>query len=391
MITDTGRLRRSLVRLAEELGDHGVPIRPDDERLLEETHYARFPRVHEREAPYYGAFILPPGASVDDLAAALGDRAFGTGRLVPTADLPLQAARRFADGRASFLVRAADDRTALACFEHSVQFEASLVGVRQRTDANIVQRTVNGVVKLYLPERIAVWDGSRWNAKPYAAQVVPVLARIVADVDTTVLGCLLELCFHWLSPGPHGATIVWSLGTAPEELHHVDRSSEQPVPDLNVGCSEHFSALLSALSQTDGATLVAPDGDVVGIADTLLFDDEASSLVPAAVGTRHSSARWFSYEHPATLVLVVSEDGPVSIYCNGARIGLDRLDVRPPDEEPRWEEDVRRCEHCDNASLVDLAPRDEEEGSVTLTCAVCGASIGEAPQGSVVRGAPAAG
>jgi hypothetical protein len=391
VITDTGRLHRSLVRLAEELGDHGIPISPDDEKLLQEAHYARFPRVHEREAPHYGAFILPPRTTFDDLASSLENGAFGTGRLIPIAELPLSAARRFADGRASFLVRAQDDGTALACFEHSVQFEASLVGIRGRTAVDIVQRTVNGVVKLYLSDHIAIWDRSRWHTKPYAAQVVPVLRRVVDGGDPTLLERLLELCFHWLSPGPHGATIVWSLETAPEELDHVDRSSEQPVPDLNVGCPEHFSALLSALSQTDGATLVGPEGDVVGLADTLLFDDEASSLVPAAVGTRHSSARWFSYEHPATLVIVVSEDGPVSVYCNGARIALDRLDVRPPHEEPRWEEDLRRCEHCDHVSLIDLAPPDEAEGSTTLTCAVCGASLGEAPQGSVVRGAPTTG
>ena len=46
--------------------------------------------------------------------------------VVPLEGYDLDAARRFADGRSAFLVR--DTRTAaLACFPHSVEYEAALV------------------------------------------------------------------------------------------------------------------------------------------------------------------------------------------------------------------------------------------------------------------------
>lgn len=387
MITDTGRMRRSLVRLAEELGDHGVPIDYDDEVLLEEVHYARFPRVHEGNTADYGSLVLPDDGDLDAVDVALSERPLAPYQLVRADETPVEVARRFADGQAAFLVRG-EGVTAVACFGQPVEFEAGIVELQEATGASIVQRTRGSVVKLYLDDTIAVWDAARWVTKPYASRVTPVVQRIIEAPDIEVLRGLLELSYHWLSPREHGATLVWSLAQDPDELTQIDRSSCLRAPGLRLTHPEHFAAMTSALSQTDGATLLSPDGSVNALATTLLFDEDASSLVPAPFGTRHSSARWFSFEHPRTLVVVVSEDGPVSVYCNGARIGLERLDVRPADRpDGLWEEDLRRCDRCDGVSLIDLAPSDEAEGSETLSCSVCGTTIGPAPTGSIVRGA----
>jgi DNA integrity scanning protein DisA with diadenylate cyclase activity len=38
-------------------------------------------------------------------------------------------------------------------------------------------------------------------------------------------------------------------------------------------------------------------------------------------GTRHTSARRFSHDDPAAVVIVVSEDGPVTVLRGGDLIG----------------------------------------------------------------------
>ena len=47
----------------------------------------------------------------------------------------------------------------------------------------------------------------------------------------------------------------------------------------------------------------------------------AEADVPAFRGTRHTSARRYSHDDPAAVVIAVSEDGPVSVFRNGAMVG----------------------------------------------------------------------
>ena len=52
----------------------------------------------------------------------------------------------------------------------------------------------------------------------------------------------------------------------------------------------------------------------------LVFADGWGNAAPWAVdppGTRHTSARRYSYDDPQATVIVVSEDGPVSVLRNG--------------------------------------------------------------------------
>ena len=48
---------------------------------------------------------------------------------------------------------------------------------------------------------------------------------------------------------------------------------------------------------------------------------EAESEVAPFRGTRHTSALRYSYDDPHATLIVVSEDGPVSVLRNGLRLG----------------------------------------------------------------------
>ncbi len=384
------RLERSLARLRDELRDDEVPIRAEGDlgrALLEEIHYARSPRIHERDAPSYGSMTFRERPSSVDAGP-------GASVLVEIGDVPLAVARRFADGRGSFLIRDADGPSALACFGSSVQFEATLVALEQQTRATVVQRTQLGTVKVFAGGSVVTWTGANWVQKPYSSRFADVIRRLVPGCDRELLGGLLELSVHWLSSGFHGATIVWSLASDVDAIGHVDDAAALPAPPLSLRDPSNFAAALSAISQTDGAALVDPGGTLVSVGATLKYTDRAAALIPAALGTRHTSARWFSFAEPSTLVFVVSEDGPVSVYSTGARAALVRADTSAPllphETAPLqrpWEgEEIRECERCAQPLLVDRAADSSDGEEEQLYCAVCAASIGTAPAGSVVRG-----
>lgn len=55
---------------------------------------------------------------------------------------------------------------------------------------------------------------------------------------------------------------------------------------------------------------------------------EAETQVEGYRGMRHTSARRYSYDDPNATVIVVSEDGPVTVLRNGELLGTSPV----PDE-----------------------------------------------------------
>lgn len=378
--------RRRLLRLRDELHDERVPVPLDGLlgwRLVEEVDYARFPRVHEQRVPTYGALLFdrPPEA------ASTGSQ---QARIVPMHELSLSWIRRFADGRGAFLIRFGASDRLLACFEHSVEYEANLVELVRNTGAHVVQRTARGHVKVFTPSVVIVWDGTRWLQKPHADRFRELVLRLVQDCDNEVLDGLLEVSVHWLSPAFLGAVFVWSLHRPALELRGVDIPPTHTQPQLSVTSRAHYPALFSVHGQLDGATLVDPAGRCRAYGATLNSSAEATSIVPADRGTRHTSARRYSYDHPGTTLFVVSEDGPVSVYVDGARIAVVRTDPSrmPRDDDPRSErrhENLVRCPSCHRTLLVDL-PRDGRDETRRLHCPVCEQPAGRVPAKTRTRG-----
>jgi hypothetical protein len=372
---------RRAARLREELVDLDVPLpieSPGGELLLEELDYARHPALHEGRAPRYGAVVSLGGT------APAWEQLSAPTRLEP-AGSDLAVLRRLADGRASFVVRRPEKADGLVCFDAVLASEAHAVHLRRETNAFVIQRTGTGVVRVCGPEGVVTWDGTQWSFKPLAEHHAAAIRRLAPDVSPEVLAGLLELCVHWLSAGRIGATLVLSLLGDPRRLARVELSAAMSVPPLQVTRREHLPLLRSVLAQTDRAALVASDGMVTTLGVGLRPSDRAVSLVDSTGGTRHSSARRFSFDEPSVIVFVVSAGGPVSVFSDGApaatvrsdpcRSGFTPVTLRTTPPDPGGEATVR-CERCGRALLIDeIRFSGWRGGSEQLSCPVCGAGI----------------
>ena len=249
--------------------------------------------------------------------------------------------------------------------------------LQQLTGAYIIQRTTEGTVRVFTGETLVTWDGVRWVSKPPAGRFKASIQQLVPQANAGVLGGILEFCAHWLSPAYVGATLVWYLT---EPLTHdprlLDLSIAQRAPRLQLTQRAQYPALLSVLQQLDGAMVVDPDGAVAHLQGMLRPSDLARQVVPPLRGTRHTSARRFSFDEPRSLVFVVSEDGPVSVFSDGARTALVRTDqswTRPPGSiEQRISGHTTRdvaCGTCRKQLIVDLSVSDDGAGPY---CPVCG-------------------
>lgn len=330
---DGHRLPRTLRRLADELEDDAIelPGDPDIQLLaLEELDHCRRTPVFEGRRPTYGALVLPDGGSADKRRALSDHVDFD---VVPL-EGDLLAARSYADGRSSYLVRHRSGRVALACFDRPMLFEADLVRAQELTGAVIIQRTpVLDVVRLLVPGAVVLWDGRNWQARPTATTLLPQLRDGSPELSGELARAVLELAVHWLAPSRVGTTIVISHG--PIDRVALDTSTATLTPPLSVTNRRHFSALVTVLRQNDLAAVVEPGGELRKLAVGLRWSEDAERVIDNDRGMRHRSAQRYSHDQPATTVVVVSEDGPVTVY-RGGRVILTTAGLRcQPDHDHR--------------------------------------------------------
>jgi len=300
-------------RLSEELDEDGIVISGGDlvrRLVIDELDHARRIPVFEGRRPLYGAFIMHRGRSL----------AFDADRLdldmIALDHMDLASARTYADGRSAFLVHQGDGRLALACFDRPIQYEAELVDVQERTGAEIVQRTaVFRAIRLFTHNSVVGWDGRNWNARPTATAVLPALRAGAPDLAPEVARGVLDLAVHWLSPAHIGATLV--VYDAVIDWNALDTGTASHTPALSVTNRRHFPALFASLQQHDLAVLVTAEGRVEHLGVGLLSTADADAAVTDGRGMRHRSAQRFSFDQPSATIVVVSEDGPVTIFRRG--------------------------------------------------------------------------
>ena len=308
-----------LQRLADELQDEGVPAlegAPHRIAALVELAYALRPPYHEGRVPSYGALLPPP----ELLRAGAELRAPDTTvDLVDVHDLDVQFARRFADGVTSFVVRSRDAIRHLACFGRNMADEYDLVGLQAALGGLVIQRHPGGQVRIFGPAGVVRWNGTRWLHDAPVDAWIARLSAVAPHVPVDHLRPVLRFAAHELGGRRIGATLIWRpgehavVGERHEALVHN-------VPPLRLGNVGEEGALAQALAQTDGAAVFDRSATVVALGIRLVPSTAAEAAVGSMRGMRHTSALRYSYDDPESIVIVVSEAGPVTLMHAGRAI-----------------------------------------------------------------------
>ena len=140
----------------------------------------------------------------------------------------------------------------------------------------------------------------------------------IAEGERTVLGRLLDFAVHDLGARGIGSTLV---------LHpdaHLDAVHERrlPVPpELHIERPHDLAPLRHALAQTDGATVFDRSGTLRWMGVRLVPSRQAEDAVRPLGGTRHTSALRYTHDDREAVVIVISEDGPVTVMRAGEIVG----------------------------------------------------------------------
>lgn len=313
----TGRLRR----LGEELEESG--LRPEGSRafhsmLLEEIDHSLRPVVHERRVASSGTILEPRSDPATWASGTLLDITRW-----PFGEQPLPAARRFADGLSSWLVRHIDDRNEWMVFDRPAGSERDLVVLSDVLDATIVQRHPAGSVRVVGAFGVLRWEGYSWHHEPPLRAWIDAVTAGSAHGDAEVIAAMLDFAVHDLGSMGIGALLVYRPD--PDPGPPVDERLPPP-PALHIRRPFHLAPLRHALAQVDGAAVFDAGGVLRRLGVRLVPSTAAEETVEALGGTRHTSARRYSHDDPRATVIVVSEDGPVSVLRNGAVLGRSHHD-----------------------------------------------------------------
>ena len=296
-------------RLTDELAEAGLDLdddEPADATLLDEVIYALRPPVHERRVPTFGAFIGHHVEGRWEAATGLHVTRWGSWTR------PTESVRRYADGLSTWLVRLPGVGDEWIVLDRPASSERDLVIMAEALEGRIVQRHPSGVVRIVGGGGVFRWNGIGWHHEPHIDEWMP---RVLLDDESNakVLRSLLSFAVHDLGSQGIGALLVhgWAGTDAIVE-------ERLPVPPpLQVTAPYDLAALRHVLSQIDGAALFDPSGVLVGIGVRLVPSVQAEERVPGFGGMRHTSARRFTFDDPSALAIVVSDDGPVTVFRGG--------------------------------------------------------------------------
>ena len=321
---------RQLARLVEEMGEAGLDLRgtePWHDIAVGEIDYALRPDIHERRVPSFGAFIEPT-TDPDSWAAVttLSAERRKLGSHSP------EGARYYADGMSSWLLRRVDGDDEWVVFDRPAGSERDLVVLSEALGALVVQRHPSGIVRVVGRAGVFRWDGRAWQHQPLVS----------AWVDT-VNGCALY-------GDRDGARDVAGVRGARPRLAGHRRHARLP-PRRRLGVE---------LRRTPGRTTATPrdaPGRPRAVASHPVADRRRgvvrrgrrahpdrrapgaerptpSSRCRGLRGTRHTSARRYSFDDPTATVIVVSEDGPVTVLRHGDILGASAAVTQPPIPDP---------------------------------------------------------
>jgi hypothetical protein len=340
--------------------------------LLTEAEYALRPHVHEGRVVRYGfacvdRLLVPDGAT-----------------LIRSDQMPLRVARNLADGSASFVLFESGEYQGLLILGTPCDDEYDLVRLRTALGGLVGLTDLSGSTRFIGSEGIAIHEFRRWRYKPTVAESTAAILRHAPDLDAAKVERILDFCYHALSPARVGTTLVWYV-RPPSEGAMAHATSRVPLAflGLNLFAPSGLRVLHSLLERSDGAVLIDPDGRVLGLGTHLLVSETSQSLIIASPGTRHTSARWYSYDWPEAVVFTVSADGPVTVFSDGCKLtelALVRTDrvaaalrrIAPDRDDLAAEEWEQTCPRCQKTSLVGGVKIPGWHERQSVPCAVCG-------------------
>lgn len=240
-------------------------------------------------------------------------------------NIPLEELRHLADGRRTFIVYSGSEKPTLALFKTAVADETRLLELSFLVRGIAVKRENSGAIRIAQDGEVWLVENRNWERKSPLVEHMTLIKQCFGSIPHShhsPLYSLLRLAYYFLSSKKIGTTLVWRLlGPANQTMEGLSKTGLDLMSlQLNIHDESVYPVIEHLVRYHDGAVIIDPAGLIEQVGVHLSYGDNTAEKVSPDKGTRHTSAKRFSFEHPETLVCAVSEDGPVSIYSDGYKV-----------------------------------------------------------------------
>lgn len=353
---------QELELLDKELEVNQVYIGEILEKFPEFKNYlasAMFAKPHEEQMPRWGMFFMD---DFPDVATEIIDE------YTPT----------FCDGKLTFGLRIKGRETVYtAAFDRNL-FDSEILGFCQSDHEAVLIRS-DKRVSIYHKGQIHICDHRVWRTLGELNTALEKISIHYPDIHTDNFEKILRFAYYELSLRGIGATIVYWLDSKYEH-------TTSPIKDsfnLDFNTPSHQQMLKQYIAYNDGAVIINSENKILGGQTHLSYSDHSKDMIEAYAGTRHTSARRFSFDYPQAIIVTVSMDGPVSIFSDGCNlVTLDYTAIQPneelleivreyndtPGKEEKYETECPNCGKHYHVTLLQFPGWEEEKKAYCYVC-----------------------
>lgn len=327
---------------------------------------AMFAKPHEEQMPKWGMFFMD---EFPDKAIEIIDE------YTPT----------FCDGEVTFgLSIQGRDTIYTAAFDHALLDSEILNFCHSDHEAALIRSDKR--LSIYHRGKIHICEHRLWRTLGELNTALKKIEIHFPNIDTENFSKILRFAYYELSLRGIGATIVYWLNSKYQQ-------TTSPIKDnfnLDFNSPSHQQMLKQYITYNDGAVIINNENRILGGQTHLSYSDNSKKMIEAYAGTRHTSARRFSYDYPQAIIVTVSMDGPVSIFSDGCNlVTLDYTSVQPNEElieivreyndipasEDEYETQCSNCGKNYHITVLDFPGWEEQKEA---NCYVCGNLIDSA-------------
>ena len=241
-------------------------------------------------------------------------------------------------------------------------------------------------LKIFAEGKIYIHENRTWQVKDPIDKKIEKVLDLSNFKYPEILSDLIKFAFYELSPKKIGSTLVYLL----DDDENLNKKLIPPVNfkgyNIKFENANHHNLAENFLKQIDGATLVYPNGNIWGTGLHLQYSKKSKEVVVEEGGTRHTSAKRFSFDNGRCIVIVTSEDGPVTIYSDGRRIPMsisnEKFEAFYPSKDKMVVEeggiiksDIAICPKCNKKYRVEMVKTRTIHRIKHVYCKVCGTEI----------------
>jgi len=300
--------------LRQELKLNGIKIieecEPDFPNIFEVLEKILYIKAHEGKFPQMGVIF-----SGEDITKYADE-------ILYIKNEDIDSSLRLSDGETSFLWFGYDGvLNGIALVDEIKNKEYNVLETSKATNS-LIFIYKNKQLKIFAEEKIYIHENRTWVVKDPIGKKVDKILDLTNYEYPEIISNLVKFAYYELSPKKIGSTLVYLLDSEEE----VDKKLTPPIDfsgyNIDFENTKHHNLIKNFLKQIDGATVIHSNGNIWGTGLHLQYSKKSKGIVIEEGGTRHTSAKRFSFDKGRCIVIVTSEDGPVTIYSDGVSIPI---------------------------------------------------------------------